>query len=133
MVNYIFSFPIISNFNVKLSCRSIFFYVLDYLCECPVDNLVYSVPSCVICGFRDVVQIMEGVIRRYSSLIVILYYLLNFLYIFRRGLLKILEEVVFVKFGLKKVLREVKEFRVVKKLCQMERLLGHLLSFVRLG
>ena len=38
----------------------------------------------------------------------------------------------FVKLGLKKVLRLVKEFRVVTKMCQMKRLLGHLLSLVRL-
>ena len=62
------------------------FHVPEYLCECPVDNLVYLVPSCVICGFRDVFQKLEGVIRRYSSLIRVLYSLLNFLHIFRRGL-----------------------------------------------
>ena len=39
----------------------------------------------------------------------------------------------FVKLGLKKMLREVKEFQVVTKMCQMKRLLGHLSSSVRLG
>ena len=35
----------------------------------------------------------------------------------------------FVKLELKKVLREVKEFQVVKKLFQMKRLLGHFIKF----
>ena len=38
----------------------------------------------------------------------------------------------FVKLGLKKELREVKDFRVVTKTCQIKSLLGHLLSLVRL-
>ena len=40
---------------------------------------------------------------------------------------------VFVKFELKKVLLEVKEFQVVTKMCQMKRLLDHLLNLVHLG
>ena len=39
----------------------------------------------------------------------------------------------FVKFELKKGLKEVKEFQVVTKMCQMKRLLDHLLNLVRLG
>ena len=42
-------------------------------------------PSCVICYFRDVVQIMEimeGVLRMYFNLIVGVCYLSNFLYFF---------------------------------------------------
>ena len=76
---------------------------------------MYLVPSCVICDFRDVVQIKEGVLRMYSNLIVVVCYLLNCLYIWRRDLLGNLEWL-FVKMELKKVLREVKEFRVVTNL-----------------
>ena len=39
----------------------------------------------------------------------------------------------FAKFELKKGLKEVKEFQVVTKMCQMKRLLDHLLNLVRLG
>ena len=72
------------------------YYGLEYLCECPDDLLIYLVPSCVIYDFRDVVQIMEGLLRMYSNLIVVVCYLLNFLYIWRRDLLRNLEELVFV-------------------------------------
>ena len=37
----------------------------------------------------------------------------------------------FVKLELKKVLREVKQFQVVTKMCQMKRLLDQLLNLVR--
>ena len=39
----------------------------------------------------------------------------------------------FVKFELKKGLKEVKGFQVVTKMRQMKRLLNHLLNLVRLG
>ena len=41
-------------------------------------------PICAISDFRDVVQIMEGLLRINSNLIVVVCYLLNFLYIWRR-------------------------------------------------
>ena len=59
---------------------------LEYLCERPVDILISLVPNCVICDFRDVVQVIEGALRLYSTLIVVVCYLLNFLYIWRRDL-----------------------------------------------
>ena len=72
-----------------LSCLVyVFVYCgLEYLCEWVVDILICLLPSCVVCDFRDVVQIMEGVLRIFpSSLIVVVCYLLNFLYIWRRDL-----------------------------------------------
>ena len=41
-------------------------------------------------------------------------------------------EIVFVRFDLRKGLREVKVFLVVTKLCQMRRLLDRALNFVHL-
>ena len=55
----------IPNFSVKLSCVSIpnVYYVLEYLCGYLLADIVIClVPSCVICYFRDVVKIMEGVL-----------------------------------------------------------------------
>ena len=45
-------------------------YVLVCLCGYRVGIVICLVPSCVICCFRDVDQIIEGVLRMYSNLIV---------------------------------------------------------------
>ena len=69
----------------------------------------------------------------YSNLIVVVCYWLNFLYIWRRDLQENLKGKGFVKLELKKGLKEVKEFQVVIKMCQMKRLFDHSLSLVYLG
>ena len=49
-------------------------YVLVNLCGSRVSNVVYLVPSCVICYFFDVDQTMEEMLRMYSNLVVGVYY-----------------------------------------------------------
>ena len=81
-----FSLAVISNFSIRLSCVIFVCYFHEYFCGNLVDIVISSVPSCVICYFRDNVRIMEGVLRMYSNRMVGVCYLLNFHYIWRQHL-----------------------------------------------
>ena len=43
------------------------FHVLEYLFDYLFDIVICFVLSCVICYFKNVVQIMEGVLRMYVT------------------------------------------------------------------
>ena len=71
-------------------------------------------PSCVVYYFVDVYQIIVGVLRMYSNPIVVVYYEMIVLDIVNQGWKGNLGEKLMVIFGLKRVLREGKVFRVMK-------------------
>ena len=70
-------------------------------------------PSCVVYYFVDVYQIIVGVLRMYSNPIVVVYYEMIVLDIVNQGWKGNLGEKLMVIFGLKRVLREGKVFRVM--------------------
>ena len=91
-------------------------------------------PSCVVCYFLDVDQIIVGVLRMYSNLIVVVYYEMVVVDIVNQGLWEKLREKLMGIFDLKKVLKEGKMFLVkLIVLYQMKRQLGRLLYSVHLG